>query len=110
MIKRSKIDADYLDRLAKRLGTEVFGLAELHDPYVADIELYIDGKLEETIKMPMKNTARRLEPSWKYQLPEGKHEVTLKWMNHLPDYEIRINDLIVYSEQQPTSNLPVNQH
>lgn len=106
MIKRSKIDSDYLNRIAKRLGSEVFGLAELTDPYIAEIEVYIDGKMDGKVLMPMKNTARRLEPSWKYQLPEGKHEVTLKWLNHLPDYEIRINDLIVYSETQPQSNLP----
>ncbi len=106
MIKRSKIDPNYLDRIAKRLGSEVFGLAELHDPYIAELEVYIDGKLDEKVMLPMKNASRRTEPVWKYQLPEGKHEVRLKWLNHLPDYEIRINDMIVYSSKPSTSNLP----
>lgn len=106
MIKRSKIDPDYLNRIAKRLGTEVFGLAELHDPYIAELEVYIDGKLDEKVLLPMKNASRRTEPVWKYQLPEGKHEVKLKWLNNLPEYEIRINDMIVYSSQPSTSNLP----
>lgn len=106
LIKRSKIDPDYLNRIAKRLGTEVFGLAELHDPYVAELQLYIDGKADEKIWLPMKNTSRRLEPSWKYLLPEGKHVVQLKWLNHLPEYEIRINDMIVYSAKPPVNNLP----
>jgi len=106
MVKRSKIDPDYIDRISKRLGSEVFGLAELHDPYVAEVEVYINGVLDETVLLPMKNTARRLEPAWKYQLPEGDYEVTLKWLNNTKDYEIRINDLIVYSENMPVSNLP----
>ncbi len=107
MVKRSKVDKDYIDRISKRLGSEVFGLAELHDPYVAEVEIYIDGKLDQKVLLPMKNTSRRLEPAWKYQLPEGKHSIRLKWLNHLEDYEIRINDLIVYSEFQPKSNLPI---
>ncbi|MHC1776919.1 MAG: ADP-ribosylglycohydrolase family protein [Lentimicrobium sp.] len=106
MVKRSKIDPDYIDRVSKRLGSEVFGLAELNDPYVAQVEIYIDGKLDEKALLPMKNTSRRLEPAWKYQLPEGKHEVRLKWVNPEADYEIRLNDLIVYSENPPQSPLP----
>jgi hypothetical protein len=106
MVKRSKIDTNYVDRVSKRLGSEVFGLAELSDPYVAEVEVFIDGKLDAKVLLPMKNTSRRLEPAWKYQLPEGKHDVRLKWLNHHPDYEIRINDLIVYSANEPVSNLP----
>jgi hypothetical protein len=106
LVKNSKIDKDYIDRVSKRLGSEVFGLAEPNDPYVAELEVYIDGKLDENVKMPMKNTSRRLEPAWKYQLSEGNHNVLLKWINPNKDYEIRINDIIIYSEKQPVSNLP----
>lgn len=106
MVKRSKVDPDYIDRIAKRLGSEVFGLAELDDNYVAEVEVYIDGSLDETVYLPMKNTSRRLEPAWKYQLSEGHHDVRLKWNNPHPDYEIRINDLIVYSENPPVNPLP----
>jgi hypothetical protein len=106
MVKRAKIDTDYIDRISKRLGSEVFGLAELNDPYVALLEIYINGELDQTVRMPMKNTARRLEPAWKYQLAEGDYNVRLKWINHHEDYEIRINDMIVYSEIKPVSNLP----
>jgi hypothetical protein len=108
LVKNSKIDKNYIDRVSKRLGSEVFGLAELTDPYVAELEVYIDGKLDETIKLPMKNTSRRLEPSWKYQLDEGKHTIYIKWLNQHPDYEIRINDIMIYSGNEPISNLPKN--
>lgn len=106
LVKNSKIDKDYIDRVSKRVGSEAFALAEPDDPYIAELEVYIDGVPEETVKMPMKNTSRRLEPAWKYQLPEGKHTVRLKWTNPAPDYEIRINDIVIYSENQPVSNLP----
>jgi len=106
LVKNSKIDRSYIDRVSKRVGSEVFGLAEPDDPYVAELEVYIDGQLDEKVKMPMKNTSRRLEPAWKYQLTEGKHNVRLKWLNPKTEYEIRINDIMVYSEKQPESNLP----
>ena len=107
LVKRSKIDTNYIDRIAKRTyGSEPLGLAEISDTYVAQMDVYIDGKLDAAIKLPMMNTARKLEPSWKYQMPEGKHTIRLKWTNPDPGYEYRINDLIVYSEKQPVSNLP----
>ena len=106
IIKSSKIDADYIDRISKRLGSEVFGLSELEDMYVAEVEMYIDGNLDEKLHLPMKNTARRTEPAWKYLLSEGSHNVSLKWTNPHPDYEIRVNDLIVYSEKPAVSPLP----
>ena len=106
LVKNSKIDKNYVDRVSKRVGSEVFGLAEPDDAYVAELDVIIDGKLDEKVKMPMKNTSRRLEPAWKYQLSEGNHNVTLKWTNPHPDYEIRINDIVVYSEKQAVSNLP----
>ncbi len=108
LVKNSKIDKDYIDRVSKRVGSEVFGLAEPNDPYVAELLMYIDGKPDESIKLPMKNSSRRLEPAWKYQLLEGKHNVTLKWLNPKPEYEIRINDIVVYSGIPPVSNLPQN--
>lgn len=107
MVKRSKVDPEYIDKIAKKFGSETFGLAELNDPYVAEMEIYIDGTLDEKVYMSMKNTSRRLEPAWKYQLKEGDHDVMLKWINPSEDYEIRINDLIVYSVKPALSPLNV---
>lgn len=108
MVKRAKIDPDYIDRISKRTyGSETLGLAELKDTYVAIMHVYTDGAVSDTLSLPMMNTARRLEPSWNYQMPEGNHTIKLKWINPNPDYEYRINDMIVYSENEPKSNLPV---
>lgn len=107
MVKRGKIDPDYIDRISKRTyGSEPLGLAELKDTYVAIMHVYTDGTVTDTLSLPMMNTARRLEPSWNYQMWEGKHTIKLKWVNPDPGYEYRINDMIVYSENEPKSNLP----
>ncbi|HNX85852.1 MAG TPA: ADP-ribosylglycohydrolase family protein [Bacteroidales bacterium] len=106
LIKRSKIDTNYIDRVAKKLGTEVFGLAEPEDPYVAELKIYINDRLDETVRLPMKNSARRLEPAWKYQLPEGHYRVRIDWLNPDPGYELRINDRVIYSSVKPTGNIP----
>lgn len=95
------VTADYVHRVSMRhIGSEVFGLAELDDDYVAEIEVWIDGELDHISKLPMKNTDRRLEPSWRYLLPEGRHNVKLKWLNPHEDYLVRINDIVYYSEKE----------
>ncbi|MFZ5941282.1 MAG: ADP-ribosylglycohydrolase family protein [Bacteroidota bacterium] len=106
LVKCAKVDKSYIDRVAKKYGSESFALAEPDDPYVAELEMYIDGKLDEKILLPMKNTSRRLEPAWKYKLEEGVHTVRLLWLNPDPAYEIRINDIMIYSEKKPEINLP----
>jgi len=101
LVSTKHITADYINRVSIRhIGSEVFGLAEPNDDYIAQMEVWIDGKLDKTVSLPMRNTSRRLEPAWKYLLPEGKHHVKLKWLNRDKDYLIRINDLVYYSENE----------
>lgn len=98
------INKDYINRVSTRhIGSEVFGLAEPNDKYVANVEVWIDGKLDHVSKMPMRNTDRKVEPAWKYLLPEGEHTVRLVWTNPNKNYTIRINDIMYYSENQNTN-------
>lgn len=97
------ISADYAHRVSMRhIGSEVFALAEPTDPYVAEIEVWIDGVLDQVSVMPMKNTERKLEPAWKYRMTEGPHKVKLVWRNPHKDYLLRINDIMYYSDHQNT--------
>ena len=95
------ITADYAARVSKKhVGSEVFALAEENDPYVAEIEVWIDGKLDQVSLLPMKGTSRKLEPAWKYCLPEGRHNVRMIWKNPKSDtYLLRINAIQYYSEK-----------
>ena len=98
------ITADYAARVSKKhVGSEVFALAEENDPYVAEIEVWIDGELDQVSLLPMKGTSRKLEPAWKYQMQEGRHHVKMVWRNPLPDtYLLRINAIQYYSQKQNT--------
>ena len=98
------ITADYAARVSKKhVGSEVFALAEENDPYVAEIEVWIDGELDQISLLPMKGTSRKLEPAWKYQMQEGRHHVKMVWRNPLPDtYLLRINAIQYYSQKQNT--------
>ena len=98
------ISADYAARVSKKhVGSEVFALAEEDDDYVARIEVWIDGALDQVSVLPMKGTSRKLEPAWKYGLPEGLHHVKMVWLNPDPDtYLLRVNAIQYYSERQNT--------
>ena len=95
------ITPNYINRVSTRhIGSEVFGLAEPNDPYVAKVEIWIDGELDHVAALPMRNTDRKVEPAWKYLMKEGRHHVKMKWLNRKKDYIIRINDIMYYSEKK----------
>ena len=71
-----------------------------HDAYVGKAELHIDGKLAEVVELPADYTTRRYELFWKYQMPVGKHRVTIKLTNYDAAHPIRIQDVIVYSNNK----------
>ncbi len=68
--------------------------------YIFNTELYVDGKLVESPKLPTDFTTRRYELCWRYQLPKGKHAIKLKILNPLKDYEIRASEAIIYSDKK----------
>ena len=98
------ITEDYAQRVAKKhVGSEVFAMAEEDDPYVAEIEVWIDGVLDQVSILPMKGTSRKLEPAWKYGMEEGRHHVKLIWRNPKPDtYLLRINAIEYYGSKPNT--------
>ena len=95
------ISADYAARVSKKhVGSEVFALAEENDDYVAEIEVWIDGELDQVSMLPMRGTSRKLEPAWKYCLPQGRHKVRMVWRNPQPStYLLRINAIQYYADQ-----------
>jgi hypothetical protein len=68
---------------------------------VLELDVFADGQLLETAKLPTQWLVRRHEISWKYDLPEGKHTVTLKARNIPDGYRIEAGDLLVYSTNDP---------
>ena len=66
---------------------------------IIEAELYIDGKKVETAAFPTNFTTRRHELFWKYNLPQGKHEVVIKVVNPKSDYELYLRECIVYKKR-----------
>jgi hypothetical protein len=70
------------------------------EDYTLEVEMYIDGKLAETSKLPTQSLQRKDTPFWRYQLPKGKqHKVYLKVLNPTDKAEIELADLIIYSDK-----------
>ncbi len=76
-------------------------------PYVFNTELYVDGKLIESPRLPVSYKARRHELCWKYDLPNGKHSVQLKVLNLSKEDEVRAGDAVIYSDK-PVNGLEAN--
>jgi hypothetical protein len=66
--------------------------------YIAEVSMYIDGVLAETVNLPASYTIRRHELFWKYQLPEKNHRITFKWLNPQSGVFIRFNEAVIYSD------------
>jgi hypothetical protein len=70
-----------------------------------ELDVFADGQLLETVKMPTQNRTRRLEVAWNYDLPEGAHTITLK-ARYIPEgYRIGTNDVLLYSTIKPESHI-----
>jgi len=70
------------------------------EDYTFKMEMYIDGKMAEKFDMPTDFRTRKFEVAWKYQLPEGKHQVKIKVLNPEKGYQVRIDDLIIYDSRE----------
>jgi len=82
------------------IGVVFRGYVQCSDSdYVAKVEMLIDGLSVETASLPVATSAaRRNDLFWKYQLPNGKHIVTFKWLNSKSNATVNFIDAIVYSD------------
>lgn len=86
-------------------GVVFGGSVRADDPnYVAKVEMHIDGRLVETANLPASYLARRHELFWNYQLPQGKHIATFKWLNPTSKASVQFGDAIVYSDMPVQKN------
>ena len=76
-------------------------------PYVYDAQVYIDGKLTETITLPASFTTRRIDIAWKYKLPKARHSVKVKFLNMPEKSNMRIYEALIYSDK-PVDGIKVH--
>lgn len=66
--------------------------------YVMEVEVYLNGKLVETAKMPAKNLIRRKDVYWNYQLNNRENKLTMKIKNPKEGYDLHIINYTVYDK------------
>jgi hypothetical protein len=71
--------------------------------YFATAELHVDGIKVETVELPANFINRRHELFWRYQMPRGKHSVTIKQSNPNSDFAVRLSELVVYDNASKTT-------
>ena len=66
---------------------------------VLKAEIYVDGDLFEEALMPTAFSKRKHEISWKYNMPQGLHNVMVVLKNPMEGYNLRMNNVIVYGPE-----------
>jgi hypothetical protein len=66
---------------------------------VCEAAILIDGREVEIVKLPTSFTKRKDGLFWNYQLPRGKHHLTIRAIDPEEGYEINSSEYIVYSDQ-----------
>lgn len=65
---------------------------------VLETELYIDGKLTESPRLPAAREVRRYDICWNYDLPKGRHVVKMKILNPGGRHHVNVGEIIIYSD------------
>ena len=102
-VELSKHDIDILTFEFEGTGFVLRGEAVRRDmnrpDAVLKVNLYLDGKLvEKAAAFPTHFHDRRLDIFWKYQLPEGKHQVKVEVIKDGANALLKSWDYIVYSK------------
>ena len=72
--------------------------------YVAEVEVYLDGELSETVVLPTDSNSRKQELYYKYGLPEEEHTLSFKWVNREGKRPLFIRSYVVYASEPQTVN------
>ncbi len=67
--------------------------------YVFQSEIFIDDKKESSVSLPVNFTTRRYDLAWKYDLPPGKHKVSMKILNPSASHRFRIDNALIYASK-----------
>ena len=72
---------------------------DIEEEYTFETEVYVDGQLVQSPKLPTVYTSRSDNPFWKYNLPQGEHTVKVKVLNPTDKAQVRLTDVVIYSDK-----------
>ncbi len=89
------------------IGFALVGGAEKtgENDYVFEVEMYVDGSLIETAKLPTAFRDRRFYPFYRYQLANSSHEVRFKVLNPTNDAKLQLWYAITYGSEPIAAKL-----
>ena len=64
--------------------------------YEAQVEVYLDGKLDQTVLLPVRANNYKQEIYSNYDLTDGTHTVDFKWLNPVKGVDITITFILPY--------------
>ena len=67
--------------------------------YVAEVEITIDGKAKEVVKMPANWTIRKLEVYHNFELGAGHHTVQMRWLNPTKQASVEVYDMLLLDKE-----------
>lgn len=67
--------------------------------YVAEVEISIDDKTKEVVKMPANWTIRKLEVYHNFELAAGHHKVQMRWLNPTKEASIELYDVLLLDKE-----------
>ena len=67
--------------------------------YIAEVEITIDGKTKEIVKMPANWTIRRFEVYHNFELAAGHHTVQMRWLNPTKEASIELYDVLLLDKE-----------
>lgn len=75
-----------------------YHLRSTDNDYVAEVEVRIDGHLEDTVKLPAAFKTRKHELFFKYDMENTGHNIEFRWLNPTEDANISLTSAVIYSD------------
>lgn len=73
--------------------------ADSERDHVFTAELRVDGELVETAQWPTDFVTRRFYLFWRYELPEGDHEVEVRLLNPTDEARVMLDGITIYGAE-----------
>lgn len=80
------------------LGNVKSQCSETSGNYCALLDVFLDGKMIDQVKMPFDYITRKYDIWHKYGMVNGDHVVQIRWRNPDPAFRITLKSYVVYKE------------
>ena len=64
-----------------------------------EVEIFVDGELYEQTLMPTAFSKRKHEVVWKYNMPDGLHQVKVVLKNPVKGYVLHMGSVLIYGPE-----------